>query len=123
MADAPLKNINVNIIVETVEQINKARKTVHSNKGRDVGYDKLIIATGSSPAILPIPGIEKENVFLIKKEVPYLQTMLDAINQAKDIVIIGGGFIGAEFADECKRNRDNNVTIVEKLPHLPPTCF
>jgi NADH oxidase (H2O2-forming) len=49
--------------------------------------------------------------------------MLEAINQASDIVIIGGGFIGAEFADECKKNRQANVTIVEKLPHCLQLAF
>jgi len=39
------------------------------------------------------------------------------INGARDIVVIGGGFIGVEFADECKKNRNCNVTIVEILPH------
>jgi pyruvate/2-oxoglutarate dehydrogenase complex dihydrolipoamide dehydrogenase (E3) component len=43
--------------------------------------------------------------------------MLDKVNKSKDIVIIGGGFIGVEFADECKKNRDNSVTIIEMLPH------
>ena len=41
----------------------------------------------------------------------------------KDIVILGGGFIGVEFADECKKNRDINVTIVELLPHCLMLAF
>jgi pyruvate/2-oxoglutarate dehydrogenase complex dihydrolipoamide dehydrogenase (E3) component len=49
--------------------------------------------------------------------------MLEKVNRAKDIVIIGGGFIGAEFADECKKNRDNNVTIIERLPHCLQLAF
>jgi pyruvate/2-oxoglutarate dehydrogenase complex dihydrolipoamide dehydrogenase (E3) component len=61
--------------------------------------------------------MDKRNVFIIKRDVSYIQNMLDVINRSKDIVIIGGGFIGAEFADEIKKNRDNNVTIIEKLPH------
>jgi len=67
--------------------------------------------------ILPIPGVDKENVFSAIKDVAYLNNMLDKVNQAKDIIIIGGGFIGVEFADECKKNRDNSVTIIEILPH------
>ncbi|GAI26891.1 unnamed protein product, partial [marine sediment metagenome] len=51
------------------------------------------------------------------KDVDYLNNMLDKVNKARDIVIIGGGFIGVEFAEQCKRNRDNNVTIIEMLPH------
>jgi pyruvate/2-oxoglutarate dehydrogenase complex dihydrolipoamide dehydrogenase (E3) component len=47
----------------------------------------------------------------------YVNNMLSVLDHAKDVVIIGGGFIGVEFADECKKNRDCSVTIVELLPH------
>jgi NADH oxidase (H2O2-forming) len=120
--DTLLTNIGVKIIIGTVEGIDRKKKVVRTNQG-DVGYEKLILATGSSPVVLPIPGIEKENVFIVKKDVAYLQKMLDAVNNSKEIVIIGGGFIGAEFADECKKNRQANVTIIEKLPHCLQLAF
>jgi len=121
--DTLLSNNNVNLIVDTAKQIDREKKIVYTENGKDASYDKLIITTGSSPAVLPIPGIDKENVFSIKKDVSYLQDMLEVINRAKDIIIIGGGFIGAEFADECKKNRDNNVTLIEKLPHCLQLAF
>jgi NADH oxidase (H2O2-forming) len=123
IADTLLSNNAVNLIIEAARQIDRERKVVRTENGKDISYDKLIIATGSLPAVLPIPGIDKENVFVIKKEVDYLQAMLEKVDQARDIVIIGGGFIGAEFADECKKNRDNNVTIIEKLPHCLQLAF
>jgi NADH oxidase (H2O2-forming) len=123
MADNMLTGNNVNLIIDPARQIDREKKIVHTGSGKDIGYDKLIIATGSLPAVLPIPGIDKENVFVIKKDVDYIQTMLQMVNMVKDIVIIGGGFIGAEFADECKKNRDNNVTIIEKLPHCLQLAF
>ena len=121
--DTPLKNNDVNLIIDAARQIDREKKIVYTESGQGVGYDKLIIATGSIPADIPIPGIDKENVFIIKKDVSYLQSLLDTINEAKDIVIIGGGFIGAEFADECKKNRNNNVTIIEMLPHCLQLAF
>ena len=75
------------------------------------------LPTRSLPIRIPIPGSDKTNVFVVSKEVAYLKEMLGAVNEAKDIVIIGGGFIGVEFADECKKGRDVNVSIVEALPH------
>jgi len=84
-----------------------------------VNYDKLVLATGSLPLEIPIPGLDKENVFIVKKDVAYLQRMLDVMESVKDVVIIGGGFIGVEFADECRKHRncdDCSVTIVEILP-------
>ncbi|MHB8104654.1 MAG: FAD-dependent oxidoreductase [Dehalococcoidales bacterium] len=122
IADTLLTNIGAKIIISTVEGIDRKKKVVRTTQG-ELSYEKLILATGSSPVVLPIPGIEKENVFIVKKEVAYLQKMLDTVNNAKDIVIIGGGFIGAEFADECKKNRQTNVTIIEKLPHCLQLAF
>jgi NADPH-dependent 2,4-dienoyl-CoA reductase/sulfur reductase-like enzyme len=110
-------NRGTELMIGKVEKINRDNKTVLLADGNTIGYEKLVLATGSSPVAPPIPGIEKENVFMVEKDVPYLKKMLDAINAAKDIVVIGGGFIGIEFAEECKKHHDCNVTIVEMLPH------
>jgi len=115
--DALLSNNGIELIKGEVVEIDKGKKSVSTISGDVVSYDKLVLATGSLPIHLPIPGLDKENAFIVKKDVAYLKNMLDAMNAVKDIVIIGGGFIGVEFADECKKNRDANVTIVEILPH------
>jgi NADPH-dependent 2,4-dienoyl-CoA reductase/sulfur reductase-like enzyme len=115
--DAVVTNNGIELIKGEVEKIDRDKKAVSMTGGEAVSYDKLVLGTGSLPVVLPIPGVDKENVFSAVKDVAYLTDMLDKVNKAKDIVIIGGGFIGVEFADECKKNRDNNVTIVEMLPH------
>jgi len=115
--DAILDSNGIELTIGEVKEIDRDGKTVFVDDGEAVSYDKLVLATGSLPIILPIPGIDKENVFSVVKDVDYLNNMVDKVNKARDIVIIGGGFIGVEFADQCKRNRDNNVTIVEMLPH------
>jgi len=115
--DALIQNNSIELVKGEVVEIDRKKKAVSLSNGDTVSYDKLVLATGSSPLVLPIPGIEKEKVFIVRKDVAYLKNMLDALNDAKDIVIIGGGFIGVEFADECKKGRDCNVTIVELLPH------
>ena len=115
--DALLQNNGIELIKGEATEIDREKKVVSLSNGETVGYDKLVLATGSVPIVLPIPGVEKGNVFSVKKDVSYLNGMLDAINNAKDIVIVGGGFIGVELADECKKSHDCNVTIVELLPH------
>jgi NADH oxidase (H2O2-forming) len=117
--DAVLQKNNIDLVVGEAERIEKEKKVLKVGGGQDVKYDKLIIATGSEPMKPPIEGSDKENVFVIKKDIGYLTSMLDKINKSKDVVIIGGGFIGMEFADECKKNRDINISIIEKLSH----CF
>jgi len=115
--DALLQNNGIELIKGEAVEIDREKKVVSISSGDTIGYDKLVLATGSSPVILPITGVENGNVFVAKKDVAYLKNMLDVIDRAKDIVIIGGGFIGVEFADECKKGRDCSVTIVEMLPH------
>ena len=97
--------------------MDREKKVVTLKDGEAIGYDKLIFATGSVPLVPPIPGIEKNNVFPVKKEFDYLKQVYQQMGDVKDMVIIGGGFIGMEFADECRKGRDINVTVVEALPH------
>jgi len=86
------------LIIDEVTSINRGVKTVTTAGGEIIGYGKLILATGSRPIAPPIPGVELGNVFIIQKDMAYLQKLQDALKQARDVVIVGGGFIGAEFA-------------------------
>lgn len=104
------------LIIDEVTSINREAKTVTTAGGEIIGYGKLILATGSRPIAPPIPGAELGNVFIIQKDMAYLQKLQDALKQAREVVIIGGGFIGAEFADECHK-MGLKVTIVELLEH------
>jgi len=117
ISDTVLSNNNVQLIIDKVISINKGAKTVSTISGKDIKYEKMILAVGSSPVVPSLPGIELNNVFVVKKEVAYLQKLLEALDEARDVVIIGGGFIGLEFADECRKRGNLNVTIVELLPH------
>lgn len=121
--DNAVTDNGIELLVDEAEKIDRGNKNIHTKNGEMVNYDKLVLATGSIPLDLPIPGLDKENVFKIKKDTPYLQNLLNKMDDAKDIVILGGGFIGVEFADECKKNRDVNVTIVELLPHCLMLAF
>jgi len=104
------------LVVDQVTSIGREAKTVTTAGGETIGYDRLMLATGSRPVVPPIPGADLNNVFTIRKEIDYLKQLHEALKQAKDVVIVGGGFIGAEFADEC-RKMGLNVTIVELLEH------
>jgi NADH oxidase (H2O2-forming) len=106
--DALIQNKGIELVKGEAVELDREKKAVSLSNGGSVSYDKLVLATGSSPIALPIPGREKGNVFAARKDVAYLNNMLHALNNAKNIVIIGGGFIGVEFADECKKGRDCN---------------
>ena len=117
MPDALLSNNGIELMVDEVTSVDRASKTLTTKGGEVVGYEKLILAIGSVPVRPPIPGMDLENVFPVWKDSDFLGRAQQVMGKAKDIVIIGGGFIGAEMADECKKIGDVNVTIVEILPH------
>ncbi len=115
LPDEPLSKNNVDIIVDEVTSIDRDKKTVTA-KGGTFGYDKLILAVGSSPVVPPVGGVNLENIHTIQKNAEYLSDLSKKIKSAKDVLVVGGGFIGVEFADEL-RKAGLNVTIVEMLPH------
>jgi len=117
--DALLEKNGIELVKDEVVNIARKEKKVILAGGEEIGYDRLILATGSLPIEIPIPGLDKENVFIVKKDIGYLRKMLEVMERVKHVVIIGGGFIGVEFADECRKHRnctDCSVTIVEILP-------
>ena len=114
--DGLLEKNNIELIKSVAVDVDRKKKIVSLKNDETISYDKLIFATGSVPMVPPINGIDKKNVFSVKKEFNYLSGLLSSVDNAKDLVIIGGGFIGVEFADECKKGRDINVTVVEAMP-------
>jgi NADPH-dependent 2,4-dienoyl-CoA reductase/sulfur reductase-like enzyme len=117
MPDPALAKNNVELIVDRVTEIDGGAKTVATIGGQTIGYEKLLLATGSLPLVPPIPGADLENVFVIQKDVAYLTHLLEVLKEARDVVIIGGGFIGLEMADECRKLGHPNITVVEMLSH------
>jgi NADH oxidase (H2O2-forming) len=121
--DGVLQKNNIELIIDEAKELSTTEKKVTLASGESVTYDKLVLATGSYPCIPPIPGINKKNVYPIKKDVQYLQNLLNELKDVKNLVVLGCGFIGVEFADECKKNRDINVTIVEMLDQCLQIAF
>jgi len=115
--ETPLKKNKIDLKCDEVTEIDRGRKTVKTKDGMEILYEKLIIATGSRPFCPPIKGCEKMGIYTIEKEFAHLKNLREDFLKAKNIVIIGGGFIGIEFADEFSRS-DKNVSIIEKNPYL-----
>ena len=70
---------------------------MQSHSGRTVSYDYLILATGSAAFVPPIPGVEKEGVF-IYRTIEDLELIRDYASKAKTAAVIGGGLLGLEAA-------------------------
>lgn len=114
--DAGLEKHGIELVLAEVSAIDRQAQALKTSAG-DIGYERLVIATGSRPAKPPIAGIDKSGIFTIKKDCVYMEKMQDAVSSAKNVVVIGGGFIGIEFADEIMKTGVESVTIIELAEH------
>ncbi|WP_338787968.1 nitrite reductase large subunit NirB [Metabacillus sp. FJAT-53654] len=102
---------------ETVTKINPEMMAVVSDKGRVVPYDELIIATGSVPFILPLPGADKQGVTAFR-DIKDTDIMLEASKNYKKAAVIGGGLLGLEAARGLL-NLGMDVSVI----HIAPTLM
>jgi NADH oxidase (H2O2-forming) len=111
--DAGLLNANIKIVIDSAVEIDREQKTVATRDSGVFSYKKLIIATGSLP-IIPtfIPGHDLENLFPVTKDEEYLSIIFEKLETAQNVTVIGGGFIGVEFAEQIKV-LGKNVTLIE----------
>jgi len=120
--DSVLTSKGIEILVDEIVDVDTEKKIAKSKNHGNIEFEKLIFATGSKPIKPPIKGIDGNNVFFVKKDPQYLQELLKRVDESESIVIIGGGFIGVEFADEL-RKLGKKVSIVEMLPHVLSASF
>lgn len=120
------KRFNVDVRVNhEVTAIDRAKKTVkvlnrQTGAESEERYDKLVIATGSSPMQLKLPGIDLPEVLPLwtLEDMDRIAKKLDA--GAKRAIVVGGGFVGMELA-ESLRHRGLAVTLLEMGRQLLPT--
>ena len=100
---------------ERVTKIDRAAKTVTGEMGDPVPYDKLVIATGSNPFMIPLPGHDLEGV-IAYRDLEDTERMM-ALGEGKRAVVIGGGLLGLEAAAGLHA-RGVDVTVVHLMGHL-----
>jgi 3-phenylpropionate/trans-cinnamate dioxygenase ferredoxin reductase component len=113
------KSHQINLLSsERVVAISLADRQVEIASGGNLSYDALVLAVGASNRKLPLPGAELDGVF-------YLRSLAEAIvlkaqlEEAREIVVVGGGFIGLELAAAaCMLGK--KVIVVEALTRLMP---
>jgi nitrite reductase (NADH) large subunit len=101
---------------EPVVGIDRARCDVRGALGTTRSYDKLLLATGSDPVILPVPGATLPGVIGFRS-IADVETMRAACRQGGRAVVIGGGLLGLEAAYGLSRN-SMTVTVLHLTPHL-----
>ena len=104
----------------TVTAVNRAQRVVHAQNAAgeqiSAGYDRLIMATGSTPFMLPVPGKDLKGV-LAYRDIADTQAMIDAAALYKHAVVIGGGLLGLEAANGLMK-RGMQVSVVHVMPTL-----
>jgi nitrite reductase (NADH) large subunit len=96
--------------------IDRAARTVTLADGEVLAYDKLVLATGSSPFVPPVPGRERADCF-VYRTIEDLEAMLECGARAKSGVVVGGGLLGLECA-KALRDLKLAAHVVEFAPRL-----
>ncbi len=95
---------------DPVEHIDRRQRSVRARSGLEVRYDRLLIATGSKPFIIPVPGHQLPGVIAFR-DIQDVETMLAAARNHRHAVVIGGGLLGLEAANGLQR-QGMSVTVV-----------
>lgn len=101
---------------ETVTGIDRAAKTVQTVQGHVESYDKLILATGSTPIVIPVHGADLPGVVTFR-DLDDVETMLRQAAKGGNAVVIGGGLLGLEAAAGLKA-KGMAVTVIHLMPTL-----
>ncbi len=121
MGDGVYAKNNIDLLIDEVVNIERSAKVILT-KNEEIKYEKMVLAPGSKPLTPPIKGIDKKGVFSVKKDFYYLTALKEELEKVEKVTIIGGGFIGVEFADEI-RKKGKEVSIIEMLPHCLMIAF
>jgi NAD(P)H-dependent nitrite reductase small subunit len=101
---------------DPIVAIDRKRRTVKSKSGMVASYDRLVVATGSDPIVLPLPGKELPGVVTFR-DLDDVNRMLERSGAGRRAVVIGGGLLGLEAAHGLSL-RGMHVTVVHLLDTL-----
>ncbi len=108
---------NITLVTgDAATEISRVKKSVITESGNEYPYDRLLIATGSNPFIIPVPGADKDGV-LGFRDIHDVDVMVQAANDYKKAVVIGGGLLGLEAANGLMK-QGMDVTVVHLLDSL-----
>jgi nitrite reductase (NADH) large subunit len=101
---------------ERVQRIDRESRAVLTASGRRLDYDTLVLATGSWPIVLPIPGAALPGVMQFR-DIADVERMIAASQSGGRAVVVGGGLLGLEAAEGLRR-RGMDVTVIHLMPWL-----
>jgi nitrite reductase (NADH) large subunit len=103
---------------ERVTGIDRGEKRITTQKGKTLNYDILVLATGSAPFVPPLPGVEKQGVF-VYRTIEDLEAITAYAQKSKSAAVIGGGLLGLEAA-KAMVDLNLKTSVVEFASRLMP---
>jgi NADPH-dependent 2,4-dienoyl-CoA reductase/sulfur reductase-like enzyme len=122
-SDEGLIKSGVKMIIDDVVDIDSKLNMISTRFNEKIQYDKLVLATGSLPVFPNFSGKNLNGIHTIHKDLDKVVAMKSIIEQASSIVIVGGGFIGVELADEINKLGGKSITLVELASHCLNVAF
>jgi 3-phenylpropionate/trans-cinnamate dioxygenase ferredoxin reductase component len=101
---------------DRVEAVDRPGRRVRLASGRELGYEHLVLALGARPRALRVPGADLDGVLSLRT-VADAGALRSGLARARNVVVVGGGFIGLEVA-AAARARGARVTVVEALDRV-----
>jgi len=125
-----LKSVDENILPDDIlrknqidliigEVVRREGKIISLQDGSRLSFRKLVVAAGSTPVIPNIPGRNMPGVYVLTKSYDELVELRSAVRSSVRILIVGGGYVGVELAEELTR-LGKSVVIVEQMASLLP---
>lgn len=112
-----LKDLDIELVEVEVTGVDTQARSVATKDGKTVKYDKLVLSTGGSPKMLPLPGFKELKGIYKLRTVPQTKEIVDALSGGKKrVVVVGTGFIGMEIAVALAKDHEINIIGMEKVP-------
>ncbi|MBS3761761.1 MAG: FAD-dependent oxidoreductase [Planctomycetes bacterium] len=115
-SDRIVTRFGTDLIKEKVISGDAGKKYVTTDAGTQIGYEKLVFATGAEEALPPIPGTDLPGAIKVR-DLEDFRTSLDQIEKRQSFVVLGAGYVGLEIGCALQRS-GKEVRVVELLPHI-----
>jgi NAD(P)H-nitrite reductase large subunit len=117
------KDLNINLVQAQVKSAQAATKTLALSNGQSMTYDRLLIATGSTPMRPPIPGIDSPNIYSCWT-LADARAIMDKVKPGSRVLQMGAGFIGCiimeSIAARIETHKSGKLSVVEMGDRMVP---
>lgn len=125
MGPKPFVDAGGEVMVGWAEKIDVEKRTIAVSNGEIIGFDRLVLATGSSPTVPTfIPGHDfTEGLAYVPKSYDSIFALKEKVNQARKIIVLGSGFTAVELAEQIAQEPGKEVHLIYRAEHCLRRSF